>query len=407
MMAKKKLLITRYGKGILTGLLLDGKFVEISYEPDREASLLDAIYVGRVSKMLKNVNACFVDIGIGQDCFFSMEDNPTPLFVKKYSKESICVGDEFLVQVVKEAQKNKLPTVSSILQWKGRTMILTLGKGGVGISHKITGERREELSRFFADAVAETGGSDEDALDCDLPWGVIVRTNAQDAGEDDLLREWEELTERMKQQIRTWVHAVTFHRVDQPEPSYISFLKNTYRFSYEEILTDDADIHAELMSYIRRYQPEDLPKLTLYEDPYPLEKLYSIEHQVSLALSPKVWLNSGAYIMIEHTEALTVIDVNSAKNVDRYNKKENHLRINKEAAVEIAKQLRLRNISGIIVIDFIDVSGTTQEMIEFMKNCVKNDPVPTSVIDMTGLSLMELTRKKIRKPLSEQMKYSE
>ena len=150
-------------------------------------------------------------------------------------------------------------------------------------------------------------------------------------------------------------------------------------------------------------------KLHFYEDKQlDLHKLYSIEIQMERALSKKIWLKSGANLLIEPTEAMTVIDVNSSKNVKKKLPAEQHLQVNLEAAAEIASQLRLRNISGIIIIDFIDMSSSEdkEQLLAAMRSFVKTDPVKTEVIDLTRLGLMELTRKKTRRPLSEQMNIS-
>ena len=174
----------------------------------------------------------------------------------------------------------------------------------------------------------------------------------------------------------------------------------------EEILTDDGDIFEELTRYLEESRPEELPKLVLYDDPLlPLQKLYSLETAISHALARKVWLKSGAYLVIEPTEALAVIDVNSGKYAGRKKIDDTILKINLEAAEEIGRQLRLRNLSGIIIIDFIDMERAKDRecLMDSLRKIVSADPVKTTVVEMTKLNLVELTRKKVRRPFYEQM----
>ena len=172
-------------------------------------------------------------------------------------------------------------------------------------------------------------------------------------------------------------------------------------------MTDDPLIYGELVAFADQHPSMKLTgKLKFYEDrQLDLHKLYSIQVQLERALLKKIWLKSGANLLIEPTEAMTVIDVNSSKNAKKKLPKEHHLQVNLEAAAEIAKQLRLRNISGIIVIDFIDMDSVEdkEQLLMAMRSFVKSDPVKTEVVDLTRLGLMELTRKKTRRPLHEQL----
>ena len=146
--------------------------------------------------------------------------------------------------------------------------------------------------------------------------------------------------------------------------------------------------------------------LRLYEDSYPLRALYHLETELDHATSKNVWLKSGGYLVIEPTEAMTVIDVNTGKNVDKKSPEDTYFKTNMEAAVEIAAQLRLRNISGIIIVDFIDMADEEHntELLNSFKRILSSDPVKTTLIDMTSLGLVEITRKKIKRPLMEQLK---
>ena len=173
----------------------------------------------------------------------------------------------------------------------------------------------------------------------------------------------------------------------------------------EKIITDIPEVYDSVRRYLGENEPGEAAKLEFYDDmQLPLNKLYSVESQISTALNKRVWLPSGGYLVIEPTEALTVIDVNSGKFTGNRKLKDNtYLKINMEAAVEIGRQLMLRNLSGIIVVDFINLNTFEEkkELMSYLADILKADTVPTSVVDMTRLGLVEITRKKIRKPLHE------
>jgi ribonuclease G len=195
--------------------------------------------------------------------------------------------------------------------------------------------------------------------------------------------------------------------LDEAPPEYIRILQNQRLDELSVIVTDEPDVYENLQNFAAGHRELNLgDKVSFYEDSMlDLHKLYSLQVQLERALQNKIWLKSGANILIEYTEAMTVIDVNSSKNVKRKLPKEQHLSINLEAAAEIARQLRLRNLSGIIIVDFIDLADPKDQetLLHAMRGFVKNDPVKTEVIDLTKLGLMELTRKKTRRPLHEQL----
>ena len=192
--------------------------------------------------------------------------------------------------------------------------------------------------------------------------------------------------------------------------SWLTALRDTYKEDLSEIVTDDPILHEKIQDYLEQYQKEDLDKLRFYQDPVlPLIKLYSLESALDGALKERVWLKSGGYLIIQPTEALTVIDVNTGKFDGRRQKQDTFLKINLEASKEIARQLRLRNISGIIVIDFINMEDDAcrRQLMETFEFELRRDPVKTALIDMTVLELVEVTRKKVRRPLYEQIRGSE
>ena len=185
---------------------------------------------------------------------------------------------------------------------------------------------------------------------------------------------------------------------------YLARLSDLYEADADRIMTDDTGLYQELTEYLRIWQPEDLDRLIFYEDHLlPMEKLYALERRLPEALQERVWLPCGGYLIIQPTEALTVIDVNTGKFEGGKKKEAAILKVNKEAAVEIAHQIRLRNLSGIILIDFINMedSASNQALLSLLNTKLREDPIPTTLIDMTKLQLVEITRLKKEKPLSE------
>ena len=199
-----------------------------------------------------------------------------------------------------------------------------------------------------------------------------------------------------------------FSQLYRSVPSYISDIRDLNSGLLQEIITDDSSICQQLQEYLACFQPEDHRKLTYYEDKMlPLGKLYSLESVMERAMNKRVWLKSGGYLVIEPTEALVVIDVNTGKFSEKKEIRATILKTNLEAAAEISRQLRLRNLSGIIIVDFIDMERDEdkRELLTRLEALTAKDPVKTTVVDMTRLNLVEITRKKVRRPLYEQASF--
>lgn len=384
---------------LVCAVLEDHRMLEVQCIPaDEPPQILNNIYVGRVSQVAKNIGAAFVEIEKGKKCFLPLSDLTHPVYVKRISeKQPLSQGDELLVQIVREAVKTKDPQVSTNLSLAGVYSVVTSAERQVGVSGKIDSEKRE-LLRTLAAAVH------------DERFGVIVRTNAADllpGGEQALTSEICSLQEQMQKVISQAPYRTIYSVLHEAPPEYIRILQNQPFERISEIVTDDTVIFGELAAFASVHPSMKLDqKLRFYNDTQlDLPKLYSIQVQLERALQKKIWLKSGANLLIETTEAMTVIDVNSSKNVKKRSPGELHLQINLEAAEEIAAQLLLRNISGIIIIDFIDMASDEdkERLLAAMRSFVKRDPVKTEVIDLTRLGLMELTRKKTRRPLSEQL----
>lgn len=384
-----KLLITKLIRNnveyIATALYSEKQLLELYLEPVEQESILDNIYVGRVKDIVKNLNAAFIEIAPGKPCYYSLEDCHNPVYVKKINSPRMVQGDEVVVQVVKENIKTKPPKVSTNLTFTGTYLILTTENTSLGISRKLPTEERERLRELL-----EPYKNDR--------FGIVVRTNAAQAESSAIFKEYEVLKQEYEQLIQTAMHRTCFSCLKKSPPEFLAILKNLHSSELEEIITDEP----ELLTQIEATGFH----ATLYEDKLlSLNSLYSLEARLQEALKERVWLKSGGYLVIQPTEALTVIDVNSGKSIAKKKVQEHYLNINLEAAKEIAHQLRLRNISGIIIVDFIDMKEqrAKDELMLQLKQFVKTDRVPVQVIDMTRLNLVELTRKKVRKSLREQI----
>lgn len=354
--------------------------------------ILGNIYVGRVKDVVKNLNAAFIEIAPGVPCYYPLEDLKNPVYVKKINSPRLVQGDELLVQVEKEAMKTKPPKVTTNLNFSGKYLVLTTENKTLGISKKIEKESRSRLRKLLEVHKSEA-------------FGIVVRTNSQNATEQQILEELAYLEGKALEILQKAPYQTCFSCMLKQQPEFIKALQNVYTKDLEAIVTDDAEIYEEIRKFLQEQQPEDLPKLQFYEDKqWSLGKCYSLEVKLEDALRERVWLKSGGYLIIQPTEAMTVIDVNSGKSVAKKGVQEHYLKVNLEAAEEIAVQLRLRNISGIVIVDFIDIKSTEgrQQLLEALRRSTAQDPVPVQVVDMTKLNLVEMTRKKVKKSLREQ-----
>lgn len=389
-----KLIITRFEDklfSLYTGA--DGKPLELSVEDPQENGRLGNIYVGFVQQIVKNINAAFIEIAEKEVCYCSLKETTDYLFGPHGGSEKLCMGDYVLVQLEKETIKTKQASVTGKLQLTGKNLVLLHGVPGIRISNKITDKK--EGARLKA--ILEPYTSEK--------YGFIVRTNAQNASEEALLAEASRLTEQYNEICTTGIHKAKGTLLYQNPPGYVDFLRDLPKQELDEVVTDDSVVYETLCSYCRDFQPEDLRKLRLYQDPgLSLFALYSFQKVIREATGRVVLLNSGASLVIEPTEALTVIDVNTGKAVSKKQAgDEVFYKINLEAARACIAQLRLRNLSGMILIDFINMKAQeyNDRLLSDLRELAKKDRIPVNVVDMTGLGLIELTRKKVKRPLHE------
>lgn len=392
--SKKTYAITHMNARIYSFLLdEDQRAVEIHCDSGQEDSLIGNIYVGKVKNIAKNIGAAFVEIAPGSVCYLPLTDIKCPVYTKKGSSKNLQAGDELLVQVSREGIKTKFPSVTTNLILHGKYVLLTTGDTKISVSSKIS---REEKQRLIGMVEAMEYGSTD--------YGWLLRTNARDADESFLRKDMERLKRQYDTLMQQAGYRTCFSCMLKMPPAYLKRLSDVYDTSAGRIITDDEDLYEEIRAYLTDCQPEDLGKLSFYRDELlPMKKLYALEHQLAQALQEKVWLNSGGYLIIQPTEALTVIDVNTGKYEGGRKKEDTFLKINREAAIEIVRQLRLRNLSGIIIVDFINMEDPKSNaiLLSLLDRELRKDPIRTVLVDMTKLSLVEITRMKKERPLAE------
>ena len=385
----KQFVFTELNKRKLGILFEDGKAMEIRCYED--GSILGNVYRARVSNLSPNINAAFVDIKKGESCYLSMDD---------YHGEKLKVGDLVTVQIVRDKIKTKRYAVTTDVSLQGDYAVTTLF-APVGVSSKIADSvRKKELKILMQKLLAAEkdaqlylteGNTVETERIKKLDIGGIIRTQAEQAEDTAIEQEIKTQTRQLYSIMKKAEYAPQYTCLYHTEVEYIKDIRRMHALQDVEIITDIPEV------------VEAVPEISLYTDEYTLTLRYSLAGLLEKTLSKRAYLKSGAYLVIEPTEAMTVIDVNSGKSIKGKNAEEQFLKINIEAAREIARQLRLRNISGIVMIDFINMKEEehNRELMKVLSESVRIDPVRTTVVDMTKLGLVELTRQKGKRALHE------
>lgn len=357
-------------------------------------SIVGNIYCGYVKDIVKNINAAFIEFDIGNKGYYSLTDN-NPFFLNNKNNDKVNQGDVILVQVSSDQIKSKEYTLTSKISLTGKFCVLTVGNNNISISKKISeNSRRTRLKNLF-----EKYENTE--------FGFIARTSCcadSNIDEEDLdilieneIKKLINMFENIKQKSK---FLTSKSLVYKSEDTLIHACKEfEAKFKCPRIISDDKAVVDKLI--------ENKINADFYNNnQISLHSLYSLEKRINEALSKKVWLKSGAYLVIETTEALTVIDVNTGKAELKTNRQKTFSKINSEAAHEIMRQLKIRNISGIIIIDFISMESIEEKnnLIQTMEHLAKYDYTKCSIMGITKLGLMELTRKKETKPIYEFLK---
>ncbi len=358
-----------------------------------QKSLVGNVYLGKVRNVLPGMEAAFVDFGEGKNgVLYAGDVNYDDAEIEGKARRIELVmkpGDTVLVQVVKDALGHKGARLTNQISLAGRYLVLAPNSDVRGISRRLQDDERRRLRTVIGE-VRPKG------------MGVIVRTAAEGASKEDiqadikrLLRIWAEIEAQGEQKAPKLLH-------EEP-PLVLRVIREHFTSDFRRLLIDDPKTHEQALAYLEGTEADLLDKVKLYEDELGLFERFHVEDQLRKALDRKVWLPSGGHIVVDRTEALTVIDVNTGRFVGRSNLEETVLQNNLEAAEEIARQLRLRDIGGIIVIDFIDmeVAKNRDAVLQRLREHLAKDKTRTQVFDVSNLGLVEMTRKNVSAGLLE------
>lgn len=373
---RKEVLIKKFNQSIVSGLLCDGEILEFDVNEESDSIQVGDIYTGKVKNIVPNIQGAFVEIKDQQLCFYPLDERTTEIPLR--------IDDEILVQIKKNGTKEKKPLVTENIELSGEFVVLTGNKSFVGVSNKITStEIKSSLKALCKKYITKD-------------FGFIIRTSAADASQEAIEVEMQKLIDRYEEMQQKAMHLKPFQYVGSVQHDILKYCFGLYANQVDGIITDDEDIKDAFIK-------QEYPVKFLEIKDNSLNRMYRMEHYISQALAKKVWLKSGGFLVIEKTEAMTVIDVNSGKSIGKGNKEQHLIKINQEAAKEIARQLRLRNISGIIMIDFIDMKedASQEGLLRKMKQYTRQDSKKVTVLDITKLGLMEVTRKKEKVSLGE------
>ena len=356
-------------------------------------SLIGNVYVGKVRNVLPGMEAAFVDFGEGKNGVLYAGDidyDDADTKGKTRRVEAVLKpGDPVIVQVVKDAMGHKGARLTNQISLAGRYLVLAPDANVRGISRRLPEDERRRLREI----VAEIRPKD---------MGAIVRTAAQGASKEDLKSDIDRLGAKWSD-IRAKANTPAPALIHEEPPLVLRVIREHFTKDFRRLLIDDPDTYDSVVSYLEGTEVNLTTRATLYEDELPIFERFHVEDQLRKALDRKVWLPSGGHIAIDRTEALTVIDVNTGRFVGHSNLEDTVLQNNLEAAEEIARQLRLRDIGGIIVIDFIDMEvARNQELVllKFREQLAK-DRMRTQVFEVSSLGLVEMTRKNVSEGLLE------
>lgn len=386
-------------------LLEDKELVEIYVERPKQERLLGNIYRGKVSSVLPGMQAAFIDIGYEKNAFlyvgdavsqkeFSEEEDELYQEVKGQNIDEILrPGQEITVQVIKEPIGTKGPRVTSHITLPGRHLVLLPNADYVGVSRRIENENERGKLKKLAEKVKPPG------------MGLIVRTASEGMSEDDFNHDISFLV-KLWEKIKHKEHSGSVPRCIHKDLNLIyRTVRDLFTWDVNKFIINDRQQYAKVLELVDMMSPALKVRVEYFSKSYNLFEYYQIESKISKALGRKVWLKCGGYLIIDKTEALTVVDVNTGKYVGNNNLEDTVLKTNIDAAKEIAKQLRLRDIGGIIIIDFIDMHEEDHQhmVLDALKQALKRDRTKSTVVGMTGLGLIEMTRKKVRQELSTVM----
>ncbi|RPI06326.1 MAG: Rne/Rng family ribonuclease [Ignavibacteriae bacterium] len=450
---KKEIIINSTANEHRIAILEDGKTAELFVETPGKARNVGDIYLGRIAKVMPGIRAAFVDIGMSQDAFLHFSDvgsieefntlfdedddekeeeaaeaaaqppmGAAPVSSgngeattgehpenrdhrhdqqrRRHSQQNIPQvnlqkGQEILVQITKEPVGKKGVRVRSAISMPGRFLVLIPFDGKVGVSKKLSNFKEKRRLRKVVRAMLPKG------------FGAIIRTVADGKTDEMLKQDLDEL-------VKTW-QGIEKSVKTEKAPALIykdmnttsSVIRDLFQDTVEHVVVDEKKLYKEIRAYVQWISPDMLNRVEYYREKEPIFDKYGIEKEIQILLSKKVWLKSGGYLFLEKTEAMTVIDVNSGRYAAKKEQEMNSLRTNLEASREICRQLRLRDIGGLVVVDFIDLEDekNKKKIYDEMKKELRKDRAKVTVLPMTEFGLVQITRQRIRQTL--QLSFSE
>lgn len=402
----EQFIITNYQGGIFAGVANINRLERAYFFRNHNESIEGNIYLAKVNNIVTNINAAFVDFAPSKKAFVPLGSIQHFITTNRPFDGTLKAQDTVLIQIEKDAVKTKDPFGTGNLSLSGQFCVISLDHPGLSISKKIGKKTRSILQKSL---LSQLTADNSDILS---RYGVIIRTNAQAAVDQDesvsaqILEEIHALSAKMDEIIRHANHRTCYSVLYQKEAPYIELLKKGVLPQVDRITTDVEEIYEHLKHH---FATDSIvyEKLHFYQDErICLANIYSLNTRISELLNRTVWLKSGGNLVIDELEAMTVIDVNSAKITGKKDPEETFLKVNLEACEEIAHQLIVRNLSGIIMIDFINMrkEESNQEMLNYFSALLKKDPVTTKLVDLTPLGIVEVTRKRQQKTFREQFR---
>jgi ribonuclease E len=388
------MLMTENGERLQIAVIEGPELVEHYVTRTGSRSMVGNIYLGRVQNVLPGMEAAFVDVGRGRNGVLYAGEVSYDEDVdagNRRIEQALKPGQAVIVQVTKDPLRGKGARLTAQVSLPGRYLVYVPDGGASGISRRLPDAERERLRGILKQVRPSEAG-------------VIVRTAAEGASEEDLAADLDRLKkswEQVRRKARRGRPPNALYEEPDLEERVVRDVFSPAEF--QEIVTDSREVFERVATYLRDVAPELADRVKLHEGPLPVFEEYHVAEQILKALERKVWLPSGGYVIIDRTEAMTVIDVNTGKHVGKTNLEETVVHTNLEAAQEIARQLRLRDIGGIIVIDFIDMlfERNRAQVIRTFQEALARDKTRSQVFDITPLGLLEITRKKVSAGLLE------